>query len=271
MTDQSSIFQGQLEATPPQQTSQPAQTNPLENLLTQIKNERGEQKYKSVEDALNALKHSQEYIPQLNQRLSQTEAELEAARAAAARVEEVEATVARLLSKENVSSTTTPVVVPEDKVAEIVQSVLQRTKTQEIEQMNQQAVVQAVASRFGTEADKYFYGKASELGFTAEQINRLSATNPKAVLSLLGLNEPAPAKNSVVPQSKSGINTDGFQPQQNSFIGRNTKGILVGATTNDVLAESIAARKMVDELHSQGKSVHDLTDPKVYFKVFRKD
>jgi hypothetical protein len=270
MTDQSSIFTDQSQATPAPQTSQQAPANPLENLLTQIKNERGEQKYKSVEDALNALKHSQEYIPQLNQRLQQTEAELEAARTAAARVAEVEATVAKLLNREPAPAAT-PAAVPEDKIAELVQATLQRTRAQETAAENQKKVVQAVMTKFGADADKVFYGKANELGFSVDQMNNLAATNPKAVLSLLGLTEPAPSQNSGVPSPKSGINTDGFQPQQTSFIGRNTKGILVGATSRDVLEESRAARQMVDELHSQGKTVHDLTDPKVYFKVFRKD
>lgn len=271
MTDQSSIFNGQMEATPPQQASQQAQPNPLENLLTQIKNERGEQKYKSVEDALNALKHSQEYIPQLNQRLQQTEAELEAARAAAARVAEVEATVARLMNRQTNEPAATPAVIPEDKITELVQATLQRTRAEEEAAKNQKIVVQAVASKFGADADKVFYGKANELGFSVSEMNRLAATNPKAVLSLLGLTEPAPSQNSGVPSPKPGINTDGFQPQSTSFIGRNTKGILVGATSRDVQEEAQAARKMVEELHAQGKSVHDLTDPKVYFKVFRKD
>src|SRR5699024_2073298 len=42
----------------------------LESMLTSIKNENGEPKYKSLEDALKALDHSQKYIPHLEVELN---------------------------------------------------------------------------------------------------------------------------------------------------------------------------------------------------------
>ena len=45
-------------ATPPPTSS----SSPFDTMLQGLKNERGEPKYRSVEDGLNALKHSQEHI-----------------------------------------------------------------------------------------------------------------------------------------------------------------------------------------------------------------
>ena len=84
MPDQASIFNEQNPATQPTQngdnTPGAQGSNDLANLLGSIKNERGEPKYKSVEDALVGLRNAQEYIPQLTQKLSTQELELKAAR-----------------------------------------------------------------------------------------------------------------------------------------------------------------------------------------------
>jgi len=55
-------------ATPPQENN-PLPSDDLSTLLSGIKNERGEQKYKDVKTALEALKHSQEYIPEVKSKL----------------------------------------------------------------------------------------------------------------------------------------------------------------------------------------------------------
>ncbi len=86
MSDQTSVFaeQSQEPATPAQeqapqqeqqsqvqQPEQPAAPQPSDNVfadqLASITNERGEPKYKDLPTALQALKHSQEYIPSLKQ------------------------------------------------------------------------------------------------------------------------------------------------------------------------------------------------------------
>jgi hypothetical protein len=41
-----------------------------------------------------------------------------------------------------------------------------------------------------------------------------------------------------------------------------------GASDHEVREESLASKKMVEEVHSQGLEMYDLTDPKVYKKYF---
>jgi hypothetical protein len=263
MTDQSLFNQDNTQNTPANPAT-PAQPNPLADLLSQIKNANGEAKYKTVEDALIALKHSQEFIPQLQTQLSQKDQELAEARKIAERVAEAERTLEQLI-KPSAPAQPAATVAPDD-IADIVTRKLTEIETAKSQKENLTTVITAITSKFGPESEQVFYSKGKELGLSVQELNALAAKTPKAVLSLFGLTEaPAQPRASSTP---SGINTSGFQPQQTTFIGKNKAGILVGATTQDVRAESDAARKMVDELHAQGKSVHDLTDPKVYFKLF---
>ena len=103
---------------------------------------------------------------------------------------------------------------------------------------------------------------------SVQELNALAARNPKAVFKLLGITPEAPQVN-VSSSASPSFNTDGFQPKQDSFIGRNTKATLIGATTNDLNEETQRAKQMVEELHKQGKTISDLTNPKVYFKTFK--
>lgn len=273
MSDQdTNIFANNSGATPPNTNvpatgTTPNSADPYADLLGSIKNERGEPKYKTLQDAIVALKHSQDYIPQLTTKLSQQEAELAKARAEAEKIAELERTLSTLTQQNTQEKFTAPQGITEEKVAELVTQTLTRSKAEETQKSNTAKVVQAMQAKFGENAEKAFYGKAAELGMSVEQFNKLAATTPLAVLNLLGITAVA---NSAAPATtQSSFNTEAFQPQSTSFIGRNAKPMMVGATTQDMHDEAHNAREMVKELHSQGKSVYDLTDPKVYFKTFK--
>ena len=269
-TDQS-IFNEQNPATQPNVAANAASnaqgSNDLADLLGSIKNERGEQKYKSVEDALVGLKNAQEHIPNLNNQLSQREQELKEAREQAARVDELQKTIEALTSG-NSGQPNTPATptFSKEEIAKLVTQTLTAQQQAEAAKTNVATVVNALQTKFGPEAEKVYNAKATEVGMTVAELNALAQRNPKAVFTLLGVNQEAPKQLSSTTPS---FNTDGFQPQQDSFIGRNAKPTLIGATTTDLHEESLRARQMVEELHSQGKSISDLTNPKVYFKTFK--
>lgn len=275
MSDQTSIFNGNDSSVTQTQTNtdtsnvQNASTNAqYADLLNAIKNERGEPKYKSVEDALKANLHAQSFISTLQAEKAAVEAEAQRLREEAERVKTLEETLKALTTQQQAPAATTAPVIDESKIAELVNRTLTLKQQQELAKTNTEAVVNTLQQKFGTEAEKVFYGKAAELGMTVQEMNALAAKSPKAVLTMLGVTEQAaPSQRSVAPTTST-VNTSGFQPQTTSFVGRNQKQALVGATTQDVMQETQNARKMVEELHSQGKSVHDLTDPKVYFKLF---
>lgn len=269
MSDPTSLFgTNNPQETPAINTPTP-NADPVVTMLQSIKNEKGEPKYKTVEDAIKALQHSQSYIPTLTEEKKRMEFELEQLRSQVGKVNELETTVKNLIEKSQSPATTAAPAIDEGKIKELISNSINEVKTREDMDRNAKSVVATVASKFGDKAEEVFYGKAAELGMSKAEINHLAATRPKAVLSLLGIQDTV-----VPPQSRqqstqgTALNTAGVEPTQTTYIGKNTEPVIIGATTQQLRAESDRARKMVDELHAQGKTVHDLTDPKVYFKYF---
>jgi len=243
----------------------------LTNLLSGIKNERGEQKYKTLKDAIVGLQNAQEYIPDLKQTLINKDIEIEKLRADAKKVSDLEEAV-RKLTDRGFDSGTPPKSISEQDIADLVNRSLDSNLSQRdaiaSQKANIKVVVDALQYTFGPDAEKKFYDKATELGMTVAEFNALAAKSPKMVLSTLGVTGKQPTQ-SFTPTQGS-VNSQGFTPQSDSFVGRNKTPSLIGATTQDLHAESRKANQMVDELHKSGKSVYDLTDPKVYFKHFGK-
>lgn len=274
MSDQTSIFNSPSpspagdEPTGGSNPPNAVPDNQLKTILEGIRNDKGEPKYKTIEDAVVALKHSQEYIPQLTEKLRSQEVELANAKAAAAKVAELERTLESLTQSKQSPAQTTPVPagLSKEEIAGLITSTLEQQRQQAAASENQSQVINALTTAFGTKAEEVFYAKAKDLGLTVGAINSLAAQSPKVVLQLLGIESSKGASQS--PNSGA-INTTGIQPTQGSFIGKNTKPTLIGATTSDLHAESLNSRKMVEELHKQGLSVSSLTDPKVYFKQFK--
>ena len=272
MTTDQSIFNEQNPATQPNAAANAAPnaqgSDDLANLLGSIKNERGEAKYASVEAALVGLRNAQEYIPQLTAKLSTQEQELKTAREEAARVAELQRTIEALTSgNQGQPNTQAPPSFSKEDIAKLVNQTLSEQQQEVTAKSNVATVVSALQAKFGTDAEKAYNTKAAEIGMTVAELNALAQRNPKAVFTLLGVTQEAPKQMS--SNTQPSFNTDGFQPAKDSFIGRNAKPSLIGATTSDLNEESHRAKQMVEELHSQGKTISDLTNPKVYFKTFK--
>ena len=270
MADQASIFENN------QNSQTTAQNNPpngnggngnqdeLATLLGNIKNERGEPKYKSVQDALKALQHSQEYIPTLKQTKEELEAKLQQAIDKANKVDTLEQTILELTQKVGTVSNTSNNGLTEEQIAELVNRTLSQAQQETVAKNNIATVANKAKEVFGDKAEEVFYKKAEELGLTKAEFNALAAKTPQAVLKLIGADNEQRSHS-----SSSGFNTSGFQPVKDSMIKANGKTVLLGASSEEVIEESRNSRKLVDELHAQGKTVHDLTDPKVFFKHFK--
>jgi hypothetical protein len=279
MSDQTSIFnESQASATQTQtQTATNSNSGVAPNnadfadLLGQIKNERGEPKYKSVQDALNGLLHAQQYISTLTTEKQQQQEELRRAQAEAERIRTLEETLERFTSQQTQAQNTTQPVIDESKIAEWVTRTLTAKEQEGLANRNIASVVSNLQQVFGADAEQKFYGKATEMGLSKDDMNALAAKSPNAVLAMLGVQAKQTNQSSVVTPTSGSINSSAVQPNPQSFIGRNDKTALIGATTDDVRYAAERANKMVEELHAQGKTIHDLTDPKVYFKQFGKN
>ena len=253
-------------------TGTPTNSQPndqIATLLSNIRNESGEPKYRTVEDGIKALQHSQTFIDQLKQEIQSTKLRLEQAEGVASKVTTLEQAVQDLIKGTNQQSTATPEQkVDESSLAAVVERVLSSKTAQQKRDENVSKVVNELQSKFGTEASTKFYEKANELGMSKAEINELAAKSPTAVFQLFGLGTTQKQPN--VAPNTSTVNTTGFQQNTDSFIRANSKSTLIGATTQEVMQESMNARKMVDELHAQGKTVSDLTNPKVFFQTFKR-
>lgn len=269
-----SIFQNQNQGSDQNQNQggngnhQPNQNDQLVTMLAAIRNENGEPKYRTVEDALKALQHSQTFIPTLQQEVKAAKEEAERLRAEAAKITQLEATVQELLQGKNQSEKATPQTIDEASIADIVQKTLTKAQTDAVRQANLSTVVKTLQEKFGAEVEAKFYGKAQELGFSKAEINDLAAKSPAAVFQIFGITDGGKPTQSALNQST--VNTSGLNPNPDSKIKANTKSLMLGATSEDIREEHRNAKALVDELHASGKSISDLTDPKVYFATFKR-
>ena len=265
MSDQN-IFSGGTPAAAPVASVQ--NDNPVADLLNTIKNERGEPKYKDINTALDALKHSQEFIPQLRTEKEKLEQELATVKAEVMRLKTVEETVERLTSQQSKQETPPVQGLTEEAVANLVSKTLSQREQKAVQASNLSQVVNKMKETFGDDAEKLFYSKAQEVGLSAEAINSLAAQSPQAVLQLFGVNNTPAQKQNVFTPTSGTVNSEGYQPQQESFLGRNSKPVILGATTKELQVETQSAANLVAELHKNGMSTYDLTDPKIYNKYF---
>jgi len=238
---------------------------PFADLLGSIKNDRGEKKYETIPKALEGLQHAQEYIPQLQLKLDNQAEEVTRLREELAKRTAVEDVVDRLSANQQ-QQANQPVSLDENAVQDMLGQLLDQRDAKSIQEANVATVVNSLKESLGAEAEKAFYGKAQELGMTVAQMNLLAAQSPLAVLSYFGETPVAPQAAPTV--TTGGVNTTAIKPVQQSYIGRSQAKVLVGSTSEELRAESEAAKKMVEELHNQGVSVESLTRPSEYKKYF---
>ena len=272
MSDENSIFNDASQATPGASgaaTPNANELSALDTILSSIKNDRGEPKYKTVEDALVALRHSQEYIPQLNSKLTERERELEELRSTKSKQDELENLVKRL-TQSNDSANTNAANIDESKIAELVERKLEATQQAQTSSQNRSMVEAALREKFGDEkVGEVLRIKAEEMGLSKQEIADLAARSPKAVLTMFGVSGEGVQRQPRALPTDSSVRTDAFNIQPGTFIGRETFPLPLGATNHQMQVLQENAKKMVEELHSRGMSVDDLTDPKTFFKIMK--
>lgn len=234
MSDQTSVFSEQTQVvTQPVTQVQQAAPNPYEDLLKGIKNEHGLQKYTTLEDALKALQHSQDYIPQVKTQLSQKEAELAELRAKLEQQASLEDVVSRLtkpIQPETKDDRPSVSGLDESAVMRLVQQQLESNHTQAVAQQNQQQVEAALKAQYGDKTVDVVKARAAELGLTTQALGELSSKSPQAVLALFNTKgAPAPKL------TTSTVNTSSFQ-QAPTEPARPSKSLLTGASSRDQVA-----------------------------------
>lgn len=212
-------------------TQTPSQAQGVDELLDAIKNDSGQRKYANAEEAVKALKHSQEYIPTLKQKLEEAErraAEAEAKAQEAARLEDI---ITKLTAgDQNLNSPDTPQVaagLSEEAVKELVKNALGETESQRKARSNLDLVEASIVAKFGDKAGEVVTKRASELGLSKAKLEELSSQNPDVVLALF---QAPPAKSTTTFQSS--VNIPPINPPKTEFK-RPDKSVLTGASSKE--------------------------------------
>lgn len=245
MADQSNVF-GDGNPTPENITPPTPTPSTLEDRLKNIKNENGEPKYKSLEDALVALEHSQKYIPELKSQLTGTQAQLEEMKAQMAKFNNIEETVQRLLAQQQNQRATTPEAsgLDEQAVIKLVQESLKQSE--QIKQLtaNQQKVNDALVSKYGEKAAEVLEAKAAELHTTKQALGELAKQNPDLVLALF--NPPANKEPNPTVTGRRTPDPKPIVPE----LEKPTKSLLSGVSAKEQAARLQRIRQAVHNKYS---------------------
>lgn len=230
MTDQS-VFDNQNQATPPLEQQQQAPANAYLDLLNGIKNEQGLPKYATVDEALKALAHSQAYIPEVKNQLSQKDQELAQLREELKQRQSIEDVVSRLATQNQpapLADQPQGSGLDESAVMKLVSQHLEQREAATAAQANQQQVEAALRAKFGDKAGEVVKQRASELGLTPKALGELSSKSPAAVLALFNASgAPAPKP------TTSSVHIPSNQQPDPTVIERPAKSLLSGAKTQD--------------------------------------
>lgn len=193
-------------------------------------------KYKSVDDALKSVPHAQKHIATLEEENARIKAELEKRRTA-------EELLADIRSGINVGEQTQSVTpqITSDTVEQTVAKLLAQREAQSKAQNNVAKVITTFEQSFGdkNKAQEMYTKVAAESGLSIQELNRLSATSPDAVLKLAGLTSKQPAP---VGKVHSTVNVDSFNTGQQPELSARVKQ---GASTKDLVnAWRIAGEKV---------------------------
>lgn len=270
MADQPTIFSNQevKQETPAQEATETQnQSNPLEDLLKEIKREDGTQKYSTVEDALKGQVHAQKTIFDLKNETKEKDSKLTELEQKVAEIDALKAAVEALTQKKDEQTSVKPF--SEEDIQKQVFKAMNEARSKEVSEQNIKTVLGTLNEKFGSEAEKKFYSTGQELGFSAEEMNALAASKPKAVFTMLGLNESGGKQAPVFNPSTGSLNTAGLKPKTETAIRRNDKRLPVAATNAELMEQASLAHDMVLELQERGLSVRDLAKPEVFKKIFK--
>lgn len=220
--------------------AQPASDpNPLGHLLAGIKNERGEVKYNTIEDALTGAAHAQNKIVEDQATMAQLQQELITAREEAAQLKGA-LNVKDLIKPQTPeptqeSSPAIPQGLSEEQTVELFKKLTVQQSTEATQSTNIATVVDTLKEKFGSQANEVFYKRATEMNMTADQMNTLAATSPTAALSFFDAVSPTPELN----PTQTSVNT-ASTPAPTIIDGplpRGEQSMLLGADSKDVIAE----------------------------------
>lgn len=189
----------------PETPAQP-HSGSLEDKLKDIRNESGEQKYKDVETALEALKNSQQFIEQLKrekreieERHNKTQSELEKMGAIDDYVKRLQPQNAPADPQKETPKGDGGL--SEERVAQLLEERLSAREQQLVQAANLKQVEDQLKQTYGDNSATFLKQRATELSMSITDLKELAMKTPSAALALLG----QPNKKPIVPTQSSVI------------------------------------------------------------------
>ncbi len=230
MTDQVTEFKQLLDSAKGATGDQPVK-NDFSNILGEIKNEKGEPKYSTVEDALTALRASQEHISTLESENQMYREQQQSSKA-------IEDILAQLDSTSNKSDDNQSGYKMED-IQNVVEDAIKRREANAAAQGNLKSVKERLTTAYGEKANEVYSKKAEDLGLSVEMLDHLAAISPKAVTAYFDSKGSSTTK--VV---NSSVNTEAFLSQQKQQ--EKPRGVMFGASTQDMITSWKAAAEQLN-------------------------
>ncbi len=184
--------------TDPSDQTKPSLDSKYADLLKAIKNENGEQKYDSLEKALEALAHAQRHIPELKAQLTEKEKRAMELEELLGKTSSIEDLVTRLTEKKEPEGQGNPPVasgLDEQAVAKLLEQKLAERAIMERAEQNMSKFTQAVKEKFGDKAADAIQQVSKDTGLSMDDLKQLATKSPDAVLkffNIQGAKSPSP-------------------------------------------------------------------------------
>lgn len=166
--------------------------DPFADKLAGITGDDGKPKYESVEAALEALKHSQDFIETLKEERVQDAKSMEAMKEEITKMKAIEEFQASL--KPNQEPATTPAGEGEGKqkldIDKLLEDKLNARSAEATANANLEKVISDLTTKFGDKTSEHITKVAKDLGTTPAELKDLAMKNPTMAMTLLGTNGP---------------------------------------------------------------------------------
>jgi len=191
-------------------------------------------KYQSPEEALRSVPHAQQHIQTLESELAAVKEELTKRQTTQELIDELKS------GGQPSETTSQEPILNQDNLMALVNQALDNKTMQQTATQNTKSVSEKLTAQFGEAAESVYNKITKDTGISIEQLNKLSATSPGAVLKLAGIEETK----ATALSSSGNVNSDALQNQtvDNSELSARVKQ---GATTKDLAAAwKIAGEKI---------------------------
>jgi len=213
------------------------------DLLTGIKNSDGEQKYNSVTDALSSVAPAQSHISNIEDENKTLRDQLEDLKQDLS----TRRTVEDLLDSSSIgeSQPQEPQAqgLDPNKLGDLVGQYVNQIEAKRTFETNAQKFISDLRVKFGDSSMDVLNQISADSGLSREELLELAAKKPLAARKLAGFTEKQLAPTRI----GGSVNTSGFQSAPDTGDIPEFKSALIGASTQDLLAQWGRHRKLVEQ------------------------